>query len=198
MILPIVKYGHPVLRQKGAAITRFDEQLRLFARDMLETMYSAQGVGLAAQQVGKAVQVAVIDVRDSDRPSQMFLGAKEVDVASMMPLVLVNPRIVKGEGSEIGVEGCLSFPKLTADIERKASVQVSFQDLAEQTVQFTATGLLGRAVQHELDHLNGVLFIDRMTPVDTERLADPIEKLRLETISNSAKPASNARSRVRR
>jgi peptide deformylase len=87
---------------------------------------------------------------------------------------------------------------LTADIERKASVQVSFQDLAEQTVQFTATGLLGRAVQHELDHLNGVLFIDRMTPVDTERLADPIEKLRLETISNSAKPASNARSRVRR
>jgi peptide deformylase len=97
MILPIVKYGHPVLRQKGAAITRFDEQLRLFARDMLETMYSAQGVGLAAQQVGKAVQVAVIDVRDSDRPSQMFLGAKEVDVASMMPLVLVNPRIVKGE-----------------------------------------------------------------------------------------------------
>lgn len=183
MILPIVEYGHPVLRQKGAEIKQITPEIRKLAADMLDTMYEAQGVGLAAQQVGKALQMTVIDVRESDRPSQVFLGVREVPIESLMPMVLINPVITKSEGEEIGVEGCLSFPKITADIARPATVHVTATKLDGEKLQFVATGLLGRAVQHELDHLNGVLFIDRLKPEERKLLEPQVEKIKNETVN---------------
>jgi peptide deformylase len=181
MVLPIVHYGHPTLLQKGAEIPKVTDAIRKLASDMLDTMYDANGVGLAAQQVGQALQLTVIDVRDSDRPSQLFLGAREVPVESLMPLVLINPKITNREGTELGTEGCLSFPELTGDIMRASSVQVSAMDIKGNPLQFMATGLLSRAVQHELDHLNGVLFIDRMSKELREELQPEITKLEKET-----------------
>jgi len=177
MILPVVQYGDPVLRQKGSEIREVTAAIRRLAQDMLETMTSAKGVGLAAQQVGEAVQMTVLDVRESDRPSQLFLGVREVAIEEMMPLVLLNPRIRKHEGEDVGQEGCLSFPKLYLDVRRAQTIHVSAMDLQGRPLQFTATGLLSRAIQHELDHLNGILFIDRVDPKALDPVRDQLKSM---------------------
>ena len=179
MILPIVPYGNPVLRRKGAAIGKITTEVKKLANDMLDTMDDAEGVGLAAQQVGHALQLAVIRIpSDTERPSRMWVGGKEVDLQTYMPLILINPKIEITKKKEIGVEGCLSFPGINADISRGYRVKVQSQNLDGTMFQFEAAGLLGRAVQHEVDHLNGILFIDRMKPQDREALKDEIEKIR--------------------
>jgi peptide deformylase len=179
MILPIVKYGDPVLRKKGAVITKITPELRQLAADMLETMHAANGVGLAAQQVGRALQLAVIDLpADSDRPSRLWLAGKETAVGNLMPLVLVNPQIVITKKKETAGEGCLSFPGIGGDISRGYRVTVSCQDLELKPLRFEAGGLLGRAVQHEVDHLNGVLFIDKMSREEREAQKEQIEAIR--------------------
>jgi peptide deformylase len=179
MILPIVKYGNPVLRQKGAAITKVTAELKQLAADMLETMRAANGVGLAAQQIGKALQLAVIDIpADSDRPSRLWLAGKEAEPGKIMPLTLINPKIEITKKKEIDGEGCLSFPGINGDISRGFRVTVEYQDLDLQPCKFEAGGLLGRAVQHEFDHLNGVLFIDKMTREEREAQKDKIEAIR--------------------
>jgi len=177
MILPIVKYPDPVLRKKGSPIAAIRDDIRDLARDMIETMHAANGVGLAAQQIGKPLQIAVVDVRKSEHPSQMLIGARDVPVESQMPLVLINPSITQHSGEEIDMEGCLSFPELTGDILRSSSIHVTATRLDGTLLKFTATGLLARAVQHELDHLNGVLFIDRMAPSQLDMLKPALEKL---------------------
>jgi peptide deformylase len=187
MILPIVQYGHPVLRKKGSKIPAITDSVRKLAQHMLDTMYKAHGVGLAAQQIGQALQLTVIDVRESDRPSQLFLGVREVPIESSMPMVLINPEITKSEGQEIGIEGCLSFPEITADINRASTIHVKATQLDGQVIQFTALGLLSRAIQHELDHLNGVLFIDRMDPESRKPLEEGLEKMKSETIAQLKK-----------
>lgn len=166
MILPIVFYPDPLLRKKGAEIGQVTEEHRSLAGDMFETMYEYNGLGLAAQQVGKVLQLAVIDVRGSDRPSQLFVGVREMPVESMMPLVLINPLISKPKREEKGGEGCLSFPGLFGDVVRAGEIAVEATDLEGKRNRFTCTGLLARAIQHEVDHLNGVLFIDRMKEED--------------------------------
>src|SRR5438067_8872453 len=119
MILPIVKYGHPALRQKGVPIEKFTPEIARLIADMLETMYEAAGVGLAAQQIGQALQLTVLDVRAvKDRPSTLEIGGKPADVASLMPLVLINPQIRAFGDPATGPEGCLSFPQMYADITR--------------------------------------------------------------------------------
>src|SRR4051812_9895916 len=116
MILPIVQYGDPVLRAKGQRITNVDKRIQDLAAHMIETMHDANGVGLAAQQIGEDLQLAVIDVSQvEDRPSSMKLRGQDVDPAEVMPLVLVNPEIKLADETEIGIEGCLSFPEITAD-----------------------------------------------------------------------------------
>lgn len=111
MVLDIVRYGDPVLRKKGARVLKVDDELRQLAADMLETMEAANGVGLAAQQVGRPVQLTVIDVHDiEDRPSTMHINGEEVDLAAHMPLILLNPELELGAEKELGTEGCLSFP----------------------------------------------------------------------------------------
>jgi peptide deformylase len=145
---------------------------------MLETMYEASGVGLAAQQVGRALQLTVVDVSDAEsRPSRMWLAGEEVDPKEQMPLILINPEVQLGEELETGTEGCLSFPEITAEITRAAKVKVTAQDLQGNRVEFEAAGLLGRAVQHESDHLNGILFIDRMTSAAKAALAGKLKRL---------------------
>jgi peptide deformylase len=178
MVLEIVKYGHPALRQKGSEIKQIDGKIRQLAVDMLETMVAANGVGLAAHQVGVPIQLAVIDVAGvEDRPSTMKIDGKEVDIESGMPLVLVNPVIELGSEKETATEGCLSFPDVTAEILRSVGVGVRALDLDGRTISFEATGLLARAVQHEVDHLQGVLFIDRMNSATRSALAGRLKRM---------------------
>jgi len=178
MIRDIVKYGDPVLRTKGKRLETVDDEIRALAADMLETMYEANGVGLAAQQVGRALQLTVIDVSDAEsRPSRMWLAGEEVDPKEHMPLILVNPELKLDDEVEIGTEGCLSFPEITAEIPRAVKVKVRAQDLNGNRVEFEAAGLLGRAVQHEADHLNGILFIDRMSSAAKVSVAGKLKRL---------------------
>ncbi len=178
----IVKYGDPVLRAKGKRIAEADAEIRALASDMLETMHAANGVGLAAQQIGEALQLTVLDISEvEDRPSTMKLNGKDVDPRSAMPLVLLNPELTLDEETEPGVEGCLSFPELSADIDRAVSVVAKAQTLDGETIKIEASGLLARALQHEVDHLNGILFIDRMSSASKASLGSRLKRLQKET-----------------
>ena len=182
MILPILQYGDPILRAKGGRIEKIDERIRQLVANMIETMHAAHGVGLAAQQVGEALQLTVLDVSAvEDRPSTLKLSGKAIDPKSAMPIVLINPEIeLRGE-TEVGVEGCLSFPEITGDIERSQSVLVRAQVLKGEMFQIEATGLLARAIQHEHDHLHGILFIDRMRSAAKAALSSRLKRLQKET-----------------
>ena len=182
MILPIVKFGHPALRQKGKRIEKITEDIQQLVGDMLETMYKAAGVGLADQQVGEPLQLTVIDVRAAkDRPSTLEIESNPGDVASFMPLVLINPQIKPFGDPAVGPEGCLSFPEMYADITRPQSVEVQAWNAKGESIEFKAGGLLSRAIQHEIDHLNGILFIDRMTSEDKSALKPQLDELQTET-----------------
>jgi peptide deformylase len=182
MILPITKYGNPILRTKGARIEKITPEIEELVQNMFETMYAAAGVGLAAQQVGKALQLTVIDVRGvKDRPSTLELDGKPADVKAYMPVVLINPEIKPFGDSATGAEGCLSFPEIYADVTRPESVDVIATNLKGEKLSFRAGGLLSRAVQHEVDHLNGILFIDRMSSDTKGDLKPELEALQTET-----------------
>src|SRR5881227_441698 len=182
MILPILQYGDPVLRAKGKPIEIIDDRIRELATNMIETMRTAHGVGLAAQQIGEPLQLTVLDVSAvEDRPSTLKLDGKDTDPKAAMPLVLINPEIeLRGE-TEVGVEGCLSFPEITGDIERAQSVLVRAQTLEGETIQIEASRFLARAIQHEGDHLNGILFIDRMSSAAKAALSSRLKRLQKET-----------------
>lgn len=182
MVLEVVKYGTPVLRKKGALVESITPAIKQLIGDMFETMHAAHGIGLAAQQVGVALQLTIIDVRGvSDRPSNLEIDGQPVDVDSAMPLVLVNPEIRPFGNSVIGPEGCLSFPEVYADITRPEGVEVKALDQDGQAIRFKCGGLLARAVQHEVDHLHGVLFIDRMDRKTKEELRPDLEQIQAET-----------------
>ena len=150
----IVCFPNEVLRQKAAAVTAFDDALRQLAEEMIQTMHEASGVGLAAPQIGRPIRMVVIDV-----PEQT-----EGD------LVLVNPRVVESDGSMVGEEGCLSFPGIFINVQRSAIVTVEYQDLSGQPRRISGDGLLARCLQHEIDHLDGVLLADKMNAV--QRMAN--------------------------
>jgi peptide deformylase len=178
MIREIVIFGDPVLRKVGAKIDVISSEVTQLAADMIDTMRSADGVGLAAQQVGVALQIAVVDVAEvEDRPSLMWIGGKEVDCRGFMPMVLLNPQLELGREKEPGTEGCLSFPKINADINRAIKVRCVAQTMNGTVLDFEAAGFLARALQHEVDHLNGVLFIDRMSSAAKASVAGKIKRL---------------------
>jgi peptide deformylase len=182
MILPIVKYGTPVLRQKGGKIEEITPSITKLIADMFETMYAQKGVGLAAQQVGVALQLTVIDVRGvTDRPSTLELNGEPAEVAEYMPLVLINPEVTPVGKPVAGPEGCLSFPEVFADIARAESVEVRGLDKTGKAFTFRCGGLLARAVQHEFDHLQGILFIDRMDKKTKAELRTELEELQVTT-----------------
>jgi peptide deformylase len=182
MILEVIKYGNPILRQKGARIETVTPEIKQIIADMFETMYATKGIGLAAQQIGKALQLTVLDLRGvEDRPSTLELDGKSADVDKFMPLVLINPEIKPLNDPVLGPEGCLSFPELYGDVLRPESVAVKALDEKGKPIEFRCGGLLARAVQHETDHLNGILFIDRMDRKSKNEIREDLDMLQAET-----------------
>ncbi len=181
MIREIRKYGDPVLRAKGSEVKEVTGDIRALAEDMLDTMRAANGVGLAAQQVGEAVQLTVINVAGiEDRPSAMFINDEAVELEKYMPLVLLNPELKLSKEKESGNEGCLSFPEMSAEITRATGVRCKARLLDGKTLEFDAAGLLARALQHEVDHLHGILFIDRMNSAAKASVAGKLKRLQKE------------------
>lgn len=182
MKLEIVQYGDPVLRAKGSRIDKIDDRIRALAQDMIETMHAANGVGLAAQQIGEPIQLTVLDVSQvEDRPTTMKLNGNEIDPKSAMPLILVNPEVDLAAETDMGTEGCLSFPEITGEISRAKSIVVRGQDLEGNGIKIETVGFLARAIQHEVDHLNGILFIDRMSTAAKIGLSSRLKRLQKET-----------------
>jgi len=164
MSLVIVHYNDPVLRRKGEKITVFDDALAQFAQQMINTMHEAHGIGLAAQQVGRAVQLCVIDLRVAEADFDWKLDGARTPLELIMPMVIANPRLTVARKTPAltSEEGCLSFPEIRGDVPRAAVLSAKFQDQAGHPHTLECTGLLARCLLHEVDHLNGILFIDRM------------------------------------
>lgn len=164
MIRKIVYYPDPVLRAKGARVEEVTDEIRTLAEDMVETMRDANGVGLAAQQVGEALQLAVVDVsHDPDCISYLRVDGEDRELAEVCPLVFLNPELERTGEKETEVEGCLSFPELQGEIARPGAVRARLGTLDGETLEIETDGLFARAIQHETDHLFGKLFIDRMS-----------------------------------
>jgi peptide deformylase len=175
MIQKIVQYGDPVLRKRGERVAAITPAILSLIGDLIETMYDSHGIGLAAQQIGHAFQVTVVDVRSADRPSTLELDNKPGDVNEFMPLVLINPEVKPVGERTAGAEGCLSFPEIFGNIKRAETVDVAALNEKGQHIEFRCGGLLARAIQHEVDHLNGILFIDRM---DAETKREQMSQLK--------------------
>jgi len=163
MVRPIVKYPEPVLQRPSAPVTEFNDELRALVDDMFDSMYAAQGIGLAAPQIGVPRRVTVIDLSFQKNPEEK--------------LVLVNPEIVFKQGKQYGEEGCLSLPDIHEKVSRAAVVKVRAQDLAGEWRNYDGTELLARAFQHEIDHLDGVLFIFRVSALKRDLIQRRIRKL---------------------
>lgn len=178
MIREIVQYGHPVLRQKCRTITEVDDNLIQLVADMLETMVDANGVGLAAPQVGEDIRLAVIDVsHDPECVSFLKVNGEDAELESIMPLIFINPDLVFSQEKETGMEGCLSIRGIRADVRRPAAVKATLPQLDGSVLEIETDGLLARALQHEIDHLNGVLFVDRLQPVAKVAMKNRLKKL---------------------
>jgi peptide deformylase len=179
MIREIVHYDAPVLRAKGREIGAMTPELEALIEDLLDTMRAARGIGLAAQQIGVAVQLAVIDVTGiKERPSKMWIKEVPVDSEAYMPLVLINPALKPTKTKIVGHEGCLSFPGLTLDIARAQRVRVKTRRRDGGLFEFEAGGLLGRAIQHEVDHLNGKLYIDHLGAEERRAIREDLEYIK--------------------
>lgn len=179
MIETFAYYGNPVLREKARPVTVFDEDLRQFAADMLGIMRERDGIGLAAQQVGSTRSICVVDV--PDRLDTDEEGVR-LNPGLEMPLVLVNPRIERaGKDLRIREEGCLSFPEITAKVTRPHEIDLAYEDLSGATRTLQLRGLVARAIQHEMDHLAGVLLVDRMSSVRKMALSGRLKRLSRET-----------------
>ena len=169
-IREIKKFPDPVLRKKTAAVGAIDENLCRLIDDMVETMHAAPGVGLAANQVGVPLQVAVIDIGEHE------------DEGKKRPLVvLINPEVLSLEGAVVAEEGCLSVPDFTEKVKRAARIKVRAKDRAGKTFELEADGLMAKALQHEIDHLNGILFIDRLSPIKKSIFRRRMKKALAET-----------------
>ncbi len=163
MIYPIVKYPDPVLAQKAAPITVFDKETAKLADDMFESMYAAEGIGLAAPQIGILKRITVIDVSFGKEPKDK--------------IVLINPQIISRAGKQVEEEGCLSLPDIRDKVSRDATVTVRAQDVKGEWFEVDGEELLSRAFQHEIDHLDGVLFIDRLSRLKRDLTIRKIKKL---------------------
>jgi len=178
MILDILQYGHPVLRQKCRPIEQVDENTRKLAGDMLETMIDANGVGLAAPQVGANLRMAVIDVsHDPQCVSYLKVNGQDVELATIMPLIFINPELELGNDHEFEVEGCLSIQEIRAEVRRPADVRAILPQLDGSVIVIETDGLLARALQHEVDHLNGILFTDRLNAATKVSVKNRLKRL---------------------
>jgi len=159
----IVTYPFPILKDTAKPVTNFGEELKNLVADMAETMYAAPGVGLAAPQINIPLQLCVIDISRKDEPKDL--------------IVLANPKIIKGEGQEIDEEGCLSVREYCSNVPRYTKIWVEAQDIDGQPLSFEAEGFYARVIQHELDHLNGTLFIDRISSLKRTLYKKKLKKM---------------------
>ncbi|MEI7900823.1 MAG: peptide deformylase [bacterium] len=173
MIYPVVTFGHEILRQTAVPVAEITAEVRQLVRDLLESMYAAKGVGLAAEQVGRLESVCVIDVpHDAEKEA-----CREENAVVPMPLVLINPEIIATEGKQRNEEGCLSFPEIGAPITRADKVTLTYTDLTGTRRTLSARGLLSRAIQHEVDHLHGILLVDKMSPMQKMSVSGQLRRL---------------------
>ena len=163
MIRPILKFGAPELQAKSDTVETFDRKLRDLARDMLETMYAAPGIGLAAPQVGVKVRLLVVDISAGEEKGNQ--------------IILVNPEILEREGEQKGEEGCLSIPGFTATVARPQRIRIAGQDTRGNRVELEAEDLLARAICHEVDHLAGILYLDRISFFKRDLIKRKIRKM---------------------
>ncbi|MDB6079577.1 MAG: peptide deformylase [Akkermansiaceae bacterium] len=181
MILPIVQYGHPVLRERCKPVEEVTEEIRTLAADMLETMYDANGVGLAAPQIGVALRLAVIDVaHDPECISFLKVNGEDAALESIMPLIFINPELELVGEKERDTEGCLSIRDMRAEVTRPNAVKATLPQFDGSVLVIETDGLLARALQHETDHLNGVLFIDRLSPATKLSIKRKLRRLAAE------------------
>jgi peptide deformylase len=179
MIREIVHYNAPVLRAKGKEIGAITPEIKTLVEDLLDTMRDARGVGLAAQQIGETVQLAVIDISGvKERPSKMWIAGTPVNPEDYMPLVLINPALKPTKTKIVSHEGCLSFPGLTVNVARAQRVGVKTRTLDGSLFEFDAGGLLGRAILHEVDHLHGKLFIDDLSTEERRAIREDLEYIK--------------------
>ena len=183
MSLKLRYFGDPVLRQSGRKIEKFDDQLASLSQEMIEVMRESDGIGLAAQQVGIAEQFCVMDVPEHpEYPILCVLDGKALSPSLLMPMSLANPVVSPLPSDEYYYEeGCLSFPGINADVARPEKISVSYQDMDGVEHTLECDGLLARCIQHEVDHLNGVLFIDRMEKETYAEIKKEVQSLKKET-----------------
>ncbi|MDA9317452.1 peptide deformylase [Puniceicoccaceae bacterium] len=182
MILRVTQYGEPILRKVGEPISNFDESLAELANDMVDTMYDEEGIGLAAQQVDRALQFCVLDVRPPEGvevPFQYSFDGKQPPLDLIMPMAIANPKVtIIDDTEDVYEEGCLSFPGVNGKVDRPVGVRCEFQDTEGNPHILEADGLLGRCILHEVDHINGKLFIDLMQKRDLKKNEAKIKKLK--------------------
>ncbi|MDH4248538.1 MAG: peptide deformylase [Deltaproteobacteria bacterium] len=178
--LTVLTFPHPTLKQKAKSVHTFDAELATLAKNMLETMYASDGIGLAAVQVGQLKRLVVMDVSPAEtgeEPVSTSKGAKNKTPRVKDPKVFVNPVLLKGEGEVVTEEGCLSVTDFTAEVKRFERIEVEYQTLKGQTLRETLTGTASVCLQHEMDHLEGKLFIDRLPPVKRQLVKKRLARL---------------------
>jgi peptide deformylase len=185
MTLRITQYGESVLHQKGKTVTDFSDGLSDLAIDMIAAMRHAEGIGLAAQQIGQALRFCVIEVPDHpDYPMTCIMDGKPLSPSLLKPMPLANPQIEFLPSEEFYYEeGCLSLPEIKGDVARPELIRIEYQDLDAVPHTLECDGLLARCIQHEVDHLDGVLFIDRMEKKHFAQIRDEVRSLRKKTQS---------------
>ncbi len=177
-VMEILKYPNPKLREISTPVDVFDDKLKKLVADMTDTMYDAHGIGLAAPQVGVLKRVIVIDTRPRDDEGRRYDNDEmgELEKLVKQPLILINPKIIKGQGSTTFDEGCLSVPSFYETVERKEVIEVETYNLDGTKRTFKADGLLAICIQHELDHLEGKLFIDRISFLKSKKIKEQVQK----------------------
>lgn len=177
-LLEILKFPNPKLREVSQPIKKFTAELKTLAENMIETMYEARGIGLAAPQVGELIRMLVIDTRPRDVEGRRYKNEEMSDLekAVAQPLVILNPEIVKGEGKTTFDEGCLSVPGYFETVERYLKVEIKGVDVNGKELRITTDGLLAICLQHEMDHLEGTLFIDHLSYLKSQKIKNQIKK----------------------
>jgi peptide deformylase len=185
MTLRITQYGESILHQDGKVVSSFGAELTELANQMLEAMDQAEGIGLAAQQIGEAIRFCVVDVPEHpEYPMTCILDGKPLSPSLLMPMALANPEVSPLPSDEYySEEGCLSFPEIRGEVARPERISVKYQDLEGNVHQLECDRLLARCIQHEVDHLNGVLFIDRMEKKTFAEIKTEVKELKQRTLA---------------
>ena len=185
MLRRLTKFGESILKKKALPVESFDEELKSLSADLVDTLYEENGLGLAAPQIDVQKRVFAIDMRrrsDDSVPCDFMIDGKTLPLDIAMPLIAVNPQVEEiGDYIELAEEGCLSFPGIFAEVERSAEVKMTYRDIQGAEHVLVCSGLFARCVQHENDHLDGVCFVDRLTPRQLFKIEPKLKRLRRQT-----------------